>query len=312
MALELRPSWCLDDSKLSDLVEASPWKVDGGGLVRERGGDDWKPGQTMRISRDVTLLVKPKELRRSLGLAPGARVGLAGRWACRATEQGGTHVDGPIPVPLKDTVTLTLDIHEHVGGSVELETCLVVKWDTDDRPPSSCPDGAMVWSDGWSLAQAQRTLLLEGSELRVPVRTVPFDAQFGRPSGALWAIDIDPSTSLEDVVPNVVTVLLNKEVLERDFKSSAGEADAALLPASAAAGIQVDLVRALVASLVDELDGDEDWQEMEEGTVGAMIVRYLIEAFGSVDAGLSNYTTDEPVFSRELWHRFAPTSWGVQ
>ena len=311
MPLELRPAWCLVEETLDDLIELTPWVVDDGQLAIDQDGDHWSPGAGVRLSREVVLRVDPVELRQRLGLWPGAQVGIAGRWSCRTTFEGGAHLDGPSPLPLESTMTLCLDVPERIGGSLEFETCLVVKWTSDERGPNSCPDGAMVWSDSWSLGKVERTLLLEGSESRVPVRSVAFAAHFGRPSGALWAIDLDPSVSLEDLISNVVTVLLNREVLDRDFRAGTEEGDASRLPDSATAGIQVDLVRALNAALSGELEGDEDWREMEDGTVGAMIVRYLAETFESVEAGLANFADDEPSFNRELWHRFAPASWAV-
>lgn len=312
MALELRPAWCIDDRVLEELVHLGPWTDADGGLALERDGDQWKPGESLQLRREITLLVDPFELRQQLGLWPGAQIGVAGRWSCRTTFDGGTHTDGPSPIPLVDTVAMTIDLPKRIAGFVELETCLLVKWAADaDRPPTSCPDGAMVWSDGWSTPKPERTLLLEGSEVRIPVRSVSFASQFGQSSGALWAIDLDPATALDDSVSNVVTVLINREVLERDFRSSSAAGDAGAIPDAAATGIQVDLVRALTSALLDELDGDDDWRDLEEGTVGAMVVRYLTEAFGSVEAGLRNFEEDDPSFSRELWHRFAPTSWSA-
>lgn len=309
MALELRPAWCLDDSTALELLELGPWVTEDGRPALSRDGDHWKPGESVVLRRDVGLRVDAIEARRRLGLRPGAVVGIASRWTCRTTSEAGTHEGGPEPVPLTANITLDLAIPPRIGGTVELETCLLVHWTTADRPPHSCPDGAMIWSDGWSLGRGDRTILLEGAEVRIPVRSVPFAHHFGQPSGALWAIDLDPSVALDDLLPNVVTVLINRELLDRDFKDDDGEGDAALIPPSAATGIQVDLLRCLTAALDEELDGDERWEDMEEGTVGAMVVRHLAETFESVDAGLVNFHDDQAAFDRELWNRFAPTSW---
>ena len=114
-------------------------------------------------------------------------------------------------------------------------------------------DGALVWSDGWTNPIRERTILLEGAETRIPVRTVSFDQHFGEPSGALWAIDLDTSIEPDDLLANVVTVLLNKDVMIRDFRGANGEPDARKIPTSSLAGMSVDLVRSLTAALVEEL-----------------------------------------------------------
>lgn len=311
MALELRPGWCLDDDIVRDLLDLGEWTTDSGTQALDRDGDHWKPGDPVRIHRQVSLRVDPVEVRRQLGLRPGAVIGVACRWTCRTTSEAGTHVGGPAALPLVGDVAITLEVPSQIAGSLELETCLLVRWSTEHRPPNACPDGAMVWSEGWSVGRAERSLLLEGSEVRVPVRSVAFASYFGQPSGALWSIDLDPSVAMDDLLCNVVTVLLNREVLDRDFKDREGEGDASLLSRAAAAGIQVDLLRALSAALVEELEGDEDWREMEDGTVGAMVVRHLTETFESVQGGLANFSDDQPAFARELWHRFAPTTWSA-
>jgi hypothetical protein len=311
VALELRPAWCLDDSVVEEILEIGAWVTKDGRPALGRDGDDWKPGEPVGISRVIRLKDAPADARRRLGLRPGAVVGVACRWTCRTTSEGGTHVGGPAPLPLADNLTLSLEIPSNIAGSIELETCLLVRWTTDDRSPNSCPDGAMIWSEGWNINRSERTLLLEGSEVRIPVRTVAFANHYGQSSGALWAIDLDPSVALDDILSNVVTVLINREVLDRDFRNADGEGDASLIPAHAAAGIQVDLLRSLTAALKEELDGDEDWHEQEEGTIGAVVVRHLTETFDSVEAGLADFSEDQPAFSRRLWDRFAPSFWGA-
>ena len=154
-----------------------------------------------------------------------------------------------------------------------------------------------------------RTILLEGDETRIPVRTVAFGEYFGQPSGALWAIDLDTTIEADDLLANVVTVLLNKEVLERDFRGSDGEPDASRLHDVALAGISVDLIRCLTAALLDDLSDVGDWLEMPDGSVGAMLSVRLLEAFGSVPAAKVLFESDQQAFARSLWHRFAPDSW---
>lgn len=309
MALELRPPWCLSEATVSELIDFGEWITADGVAAVDHSGDHWKPGEAIHLARRVNLLVSPIELRQRLGILPGAVLGLAARWTCRTTFEGGAHVGGPRAVTLTSDTTLGLEIPPRLGGSIELETCIVVTWTSDDRPSDACPTGATVWSDGWSVDRRERTLLLEGAEMRIPVRSLAFSGHFKRPSGALWAVDLDPSIAMDDLLPNVVSVLLNSEILERTFRGEADEPDASRLPSFVTSAIQVDLVRALTAALVDQLEGDEDWRELDEGTAGALIVRYLTEAFGSVHEGIARFEGDEPTFTRELWHRFSPTTW---
>jgi len=311
VVLELRPSWCLDDVTAKELIGLGAWSSADGMPALTRDGDHWRPGEPVRLQREVQLRLDVVDIRRKLGLRPGAVVGIGSRWTCRRTSEAGTHQGGPEPLPLTSSMILDLEIPPHIAGTVELETCLLVHWTTDDRPPHACPDGAMIWSDGWSVGRPERTLLLEGDEMRIPVRSVAFSSYYGTPSGALWAVDLDPSVALDDIMANVVTILLNREVLDRDFKNGDGDGDASLIPSASAAGIQVDLLRSLTAALADDLDGSEQWQDMEDGTVGSMLIRHLAESFGGVQAGLDNYREDQPAFTRQLWHRFAPTSWRV-
>ena len=154
-----------------------------------------------------------------------------------------------------------------------------------------------------------RTILLEGDETRIPVRTVAFGEYFGQPSGALWSIDLDTTIEPDDLLANVVTVLLNKEVLERDFRSSDGEPDASRIHDVALAGISVDLIRCLTAAVLEDLSDARNWHEMPEGSVGAMLNLRLLETFGSVPSAKAVFESDQQTFSRALWHRFAPDSW---
>ena len=264
------------------------------------------------MARSVELKSDPLDARRQLDLTAGQVLGIAARWSCRATSTAGVHLGGPAPIPLADTVSLTLDVPADIAGSIEVETCLVVRWTVDERPTDACPDGALVWSDGWTRPIGERTILLEGAETRIPVRTVSFEQRFDKPSGSLWAIDLDTSIEPDDLLANVVTVLLNRDVMVRDFRDADGEPDPAQLPPSALAGISVDLVRVLTSALAEELEGNEDWTDLAEGTVGRMLVLRLTEAFGSVATALADHERDQPAFSRGLWNKFAPDTWRTQ
>jgi len=309
MPLELRPPWCLTDDDLGDVIKMGLWTSPDGDPALSRDGDDWRPGETVRLSRTVKLEVDLIDLRRRLGLRAGAVVGVAARWSCRSTTTAGVHATGPAPIGLTANNVLIIDVPSTIAGSLEVETCLIVNWTTLDRPTGSCPDGALIWSDGWTIPPRDRTILLEGAQARIPVRTVSFDQYFGQPSGALWAIELDPSIGVDDLLSNVVTVLINKEILQREFRGADDEPDAAMLPPSTLAGMSVDLVRSLTATLREELAGDDDWTELADGSVGAMLVVRLTETFGSVSDALANFENDQSTFSRELWNRFAPDSW---
>lgn len=309
MSLELRPAWCIDDNALAELIRLGPWMDSKDALAFKRDGDNWRPGETLDLRRTVELVVTPAELRRRLKLRAGARVGVAARWSCGYTFSAGVHVDGPAPLGLDSEKDLVVAVPSSLAGSLELETCLVVTWANSEHSAASCPDGALIWSDGWTISPRDRTILLEGSQARIPVRTVSFKEHFGEMSGALWAIELETSIEPDDLLSNVVRVILNKEVLQREFKGDDGEGDASRIPPFAYAGIQVDLVRALMAALAEEFDGGEDWAELAAGSVGALLLLRLGETFGSVAEGVRLSAEDEPAFSRELWNRFAPNSW---
>lgn len=305
MPLELRPTWCLTDPIIDAVIELGAWKTADGTPISEHDGDSWSPGTGLRLQRAIDLGDDQLGVRQRLGVAAGGTVGVAARWTCRETFMAGVHTTGPLPVPLVESTVLELDVPAEIAGSLEVETCVVVTW-SGDRPTGAIPDGALIWSDGWSIGRNERTVLLEGSEARIPVSTVSFAERFGRPSRAIWAVDLDPAVGPEDLLSNVVTVLLNRDVLASEFRDADGEPDPALLPPFALAGISVDLVRCLTVALREHLIDTEEWQEHLEGSVGAMLVLRLTETFGSIPDALAAL---EPAFTRELWHRFAPNSW---
>ncbi|MEQ1698536.1 MAG: hypothetical protein ABMA25_00405 [Ilumatobacteraceae bacterium] len=309
MPIELRPNWCLGDETIDSVLEFGAWSAPDGRPALDNDGDDWQPGEHIVLKREIRVRVNSFDLRRAFGLTAGESIGVAARWSCRATATAGTHVGGPAPLRLSQDLSLDLEVPSDIAGSLELETCLVVTWTSGERPADAAPDGALVWSDGWSTPIGERTLLLEGGEARVPVRTVSFNLHFGQPSGALWAIDVDTTIEPDDLLANVVTVLLNKDVLGRDFRGVDGEPDAARLPDSALAGISVDLVRSLTGAMREELTEGASWAELPDGSVGSMLLRRLTEAFGSITGALDAHEKDEPTFSRQLWNRFAPDSW---
>jgi hypothetical protein len=138
---------------------------------------------------------------------------------------------------------------------------------------------------------------------------VSFEQRFGVPSGSLWAIDVDHSAELSDRLVGAATVLLNLDVMNRDFADEYGSASPALIPDSYVAGIQVDLIRSLIESLHGQLADEEEGTEYEPGSVGSLLVGRLKEAFGSVGGALASRVEDPASFSRSLWDRFAPNSW---
>lgn len=311
MPIELRPPWCLTDETVYEAVRVSDWQNESGATAFDQNGDNWKPGEALTIRRLVEPTLDPLDLRNHLGLVVGQTLGVAARWSCSSTNNAGVHVTGPSPIVLDGAIQLEIEIPEHVGGSIEIETCLLTRWTSDLRPTGASPDGALVWSDGWTIAPKERTILLEGEELRIPVRTVSFGDRYDSRAGSLWSVELDTSIELDDLLSNVVTVYLNDDVLRRDFTDQDGEPDPARIPAPLLAGISTDLVRALTACLVAELDDDLTWDELAEGTVGAMLLLRLSQAFGSVTAGADAYENDQPAFSRHLNDVFAPDSWRV-
>lgn len=314
MVLELRPTWCVDDEMVDAVMRFGRWEVDGKSAL-DRHGDDWQPGERFSLTRSVELTVEPVELRRMLGLATGQVVGVAARWACRATSNAGVHVGGPNPTDLQLKETLiSLELPVEVAGSIEIETCLIVRQTSSKKSDGSTPDGSILWSDGWTQPSHERSMLLEGSEARIPVRSVSFRQHFGEASSALWAIDLDPSISLDDLTANVVTILLNKDRTAVDFRGSDDEPDVSLIPSSLIAGMNVDLVRSLSSTLIEELMETEwaslrDLDALEDGSVGKLLGIHLIRTFGSVDVAVATLDQDVPAFDRRMWDLFAPKSW---
>lgn len=319
MVLELRPSWCLGgkaEEEMFDreegLISLGDWIDQTGKEAFSRNGDDWRPGEFVTASRVITLRADAEDLRRQLKFSTGSTIGAAVRWVCRATATAGTHSGGPTPVVLSSGEnTLTVEIPSAIARSVEIETCLIVNWDGGRETMRHYPDGAMIWSDSWATPQSQRLIILEGDQLRIPVNSVSFRMRFGESDPALWFVEVDPAAELHDLVINAVSVLINADVLARDFLDADGSPEAGLLTDTCLAGIQVDLVSCLTALLENHLEINDSphWGGFTPGTVGHLVNLRLTEAFGSVPDGLREFRNDRATFSRKLWGRFAPGSW---
>lgn len=317
MALELRPPWCMTDEAAREVLELSAWLNPDGSPAMANDGDDWAPGVPLSFHRIITSTTGANELRQSLGLEPGIGIGLAARWVCRATAAAGTHIGGPGARDFGPEARLDLEIPPHVADHIEVETCILARWLTDDHSFDSPPDGAVLWSDAWSSSRAQRRVLIEGSETRIPVQSVRFSERFPAAPEALWAIEIDQGTQPEDLVANSISVLLNEAVLERDFPDPEGRPDASRLTPLVQSGVQVDLITGLAHQILDgdEGDGAEDpWSDIfesdpPEGTVASLLNTTLLAAFGAGNTALGTLRDDPVAFSRQLWSTYAPSRW---
>lgn len=309
MVLELRPRWCITDAQIEAFFDIAPWLDSRGDLALEFDGDTWSPGRPLRLERRISIDVGPNELRQELGLPAGITVGVAARWSCRATSDAGTHLEGPMPLELEEETALIVDVPGSIATSVELETSVVVRESSAPAGLSDLRAGTLLWSDSWDVPTRQRTLRLAGDELRIPVRTIPFTERFPNSPEALWAIDSQAVTGLDDPLANTVVVLLNETILARDFADTDGEPDAGRLPPFVTTAVQVDIIDALVEELRDDLEEAPDRDAAIEGSVGDLILRRLPEAFGSIQDGLDAHDENRSDFSRRLWSAFAPDSW---
>ena len=307
--IELRPQWCLDGSVVAEGIELGPWRDADGNDVFALDGDDWRPGDVVRLQRSISFDGDAVDLKRALGLPTGLRLSVGVRWFCRATGRAGVHEQGPAPLALLDVGLLEVALPREIAKSVELETCLIGFWDAGQERSDLCPNGALLWSDGWDASSSEREVLLEGSKLRIPVSTVSFKERFEGVSSALWFVELDGGIEPDHLVSNAVGVLLNADVLERDFKTSAGEADASLLPATIIAGLQVDLFRMLTGALNEQLAEWNEWEECADGAVGPLVRDRLIESFGSLETALATFDESQSDFTKRLWDSFAPNSW---
>lgn len=308
--LELRPKWCAKDEVIRELLSFGDWLDDAGNEISIRTGDEWKPGASLKLRRTFTPAFSEMEIRQKLNLPPEAFLGVAARWSCKDTALAGSHNGGPLPLSLEASTDLELEIPGDLGGSVEVETCLIVRMDSGAHDATAAPDGALIWSDSWSTSQSERRVLLEGSELRIPVLTVSFKSYFDTKSRALWSIEAEPA-GLEDMITAVVTVLLNDDVMPRiqGGPEDEGAPNVNSLSSTVAAGVQVDLVRVLTGLLIDEIEEVVVWSELPEASVGRWLLLVFTQAFGSTRAGVQYFREDQSAFARCLWSLFAPERW---
>ena len=307
MPLELRPTWCASDEEVPPGLTLGPWVDESGKPIEDLDGDDWAPGREVRVHRTIGLEGDAGSLRRALELPSTATLGIGVRWYCRVMNVAGTHAGGPGPVPIDSAEHITVAIPAtSLSGSVRLETYLVVERPTSVGEVGVAPHGGAIWCDTWKQGIAP-TLLLEGDEHRIPVIKLPFSERFPDDESALWSVQVNGGVAPEDVLSSVCTILLNDEVLRRDFKNTFGETDEDLLPGFVIAAIQVDLIRAVTTQLGEDLlDLDSD---LADGTVGQIVGDRLREAFGSVEAAVEELADEPQSFDRTLWNRFAPDSW---
>lgn len=310
--IELRPKWCVTDSLIQELLQLGPWIDKGGRRITELTGDEWKPGSSVMIRRVINPAFSELEIRQKLSLAPDATVGIAARWSCKETALAGSHLSGPLPLPVAggEPTDLVLEIPGDIGGSIEVETCVIVRINSEVIDSSGVPDGALIWSDSWSTPLAERRILLEGSELRIPVRTISFDSYFGDGSQALWAIEAE-QLALDDIVSASVVVLINADRVKMvtDEFGNTDTPDVTSLSSTSRAGVLVDLVRVLTANLLEELDEIGEWSDQDDGTVGQLVALNLTKAFGSVQLGVNCFRDDQATFARGLWSQLAPEKW---
>lgn len=310
MALELRPEWCVDKNTVDDVLTLGEWVDESGRPIDQYDGDVWSPGKALHLIRPVRLEIDPRDLRKHLGLYPGIELGIAVRWSCANSNLAGTHEGGPLPLPIAEQLKLELQIPGSVSRALVLETHLVVL-----RSPAQnaqlLPSGTIIWSEQWDVAKRDRSVVLEGDELRVPVRTVDFVEHYELGSESLWSIDLDRLVGMDDPLPNLVTVLLNQRVLERDFRDESGLPDASLLPAFVITGINVDLIHALTIRFKRDLEESPSthWSDYPVGSVGAVLVGSLLEAFGSIEAALGDLDNEPAAFMRKARSVLAPKSW---
>jgi hypothetical protein len=303
MPVELRPTWCVQGASRPDGLSLGPWQVDGA-PAEEFDGDDWTPGQVVRATRVVEIADGVDAFRRWLGLPSGTRLGLGVRWYCQATSHAGTHVSGPSPLPLAESFEVAVELPAEVAGSVAVETALLLG--SVDRRTAGGPDGGVIWADTWTNEDA--TVQLEGDEHRIPVLRVSFGKRYEDASSALWTIEVDHGAESDDVLSAVCSVVLNEDVLARDFADRLGAIDENRLSDAQVAEIRADVIRTVCRTIDHELD-ELDPDDHLPGTVGDIIGGQLVECFGSTATAARELRDDPASFDRRLRSHLSPMRW---
>lgn len=303
MPIELRPTWCVQGDLPPEGLALHAWDVNGI-PIDQFDGDDWTPGQVVRATRPVVIADEVDALRRGLGLPSGTRLGLGVRWYCQATMTAGTHLDGPGPLPLTDFIEAAVELPAEVAGSVMLETSLLLG--SPDRRATGGPDGGVIWSDTWTNDDA--LIELEGDEHRVPVLRVSFAKRYEEASSALWTVEVDPGAEPDHVLSAVCSVVLNEDVLARDFADRNGAIDENRLSDALVTEIRTDLIRALCQTIDYGLD-DLDPSGHLPGTVGEILGTQLVECFGSPATAARELRDDPTSFDRRLRSHLSPMRW---
>lgn len=303
MLTELRPTWCVQGESSPDGLNVAPWQVNGAPL-EQFDGDKWTPGQVVRATRIIEIVDGVDAFRRGLKLPSGTRLGLGVRWYCQATSHAGTHVSGPSPLPLAETFEIAVELPAAVAGSVTMETALLLG--SVDRRTAGGPDGGVIWADTWSNDDV--AIELEGDEHRIPVLRVSFKERYENASSALWTIEVDHGAVGDDVLSSVCSVVLNEDVLARDFADRLGTIDENRLSDAQVAEIRVDVVRTACRTIEHELE-DLDPGDHLPGTIGSIIGGQLIECFGDAATAARELRDDPASFDRRLRSHLSPMRW---
>lgn len=295
--LELLPEWCAAADVVPAGLHLDIWHVvePAKKPLSSMDGDDWRPGTRVVLTRDVE--VDERELRRTLGLSAATAFGVGVRWYCQQANLAGVHDEGPLPLSGDGPVVVTLP--PAIAGSVEFETMIVLTTATDSDPPL----GSLIWSDSWSDRHAggPRELVLEGDEFRVPVVIVDF-ASILSPVGrrALWHIDVDLEAQMDDLAANVVSVQLNKQLLQEQL-----DGESSRLPGTLMQTIRIDMLRHLCTRFLSEPEPDEP----ADDTV-ASLLQGIIAGIGETWPGAANLLGERPSeFDARLWSAFSSGEW---
>lgn len=247
-----------------DSVRADPWTLAETGAELDGRVEHWDPDLLLQLSR--SLVIDVGLLRRSAASEGVEDLAVTAVWRSDRTRMRGPGMTVPLAGREGEvSLSLSLDVPGRLaGGSLTLETLVVLAGEAGGGPIAARRPGSVLWSDRVAVE-------LEGGAARFPVSVLDFAALPGVADDAAWVLEWYPGELAQPVLGSMRLLVnsANTEVV-RAVSGGLEEADREIVSM-----IRFDVARSLVHGAL----GDEDFlgggREFEPDSVGRMLSQLL-------------------------------------
>ncbi len=160
---------------------------------------DWDYQTTLKLRRHVT--TRPSDVRKATGLPDTAPLALAVRWHVVPSHLRGAAAWLPLSDEQEEW-TVDIDLPgQRLGGTLRLETTLVLADEVQARPATAYRPGSNLWNDAVEIR-------LQGNAALYPVALVPF-SKSALPDKAAWFLEL--GSDLDAAAMGAIQLLVNQE-----------------------------------------------------------------------------------------------------